>query len=97
MGRGRIDPTMKDRHTTQKGTTMVEGQKGSGDDVERGRLALPCDMPFEKYRTHVPLVLHDRTEIRVLERNLARAEKLRGEIAAKVAKSIAAGITNPSA
>ena len=32
--------------------------------MERGRLALPCDpspMPFEKYRSHVPLVLHDRT------------------------------------
>ena len=43
---------------------MVEGQKGSGDDVERGHLALPCDpspMPFDKYRSHVPLVLHDRT------------------------------------
>ena len=43
---------------------MAEGQKGSGDDVERGRLALPCDpspMPFDKYRSHVPLVLHDRT------------------------------------
>ena len=43
---------------------MVEGQKGSGDDMERGRLALPCDpspMPFDKYRSHVPLVLHDRT------------------------------------
>ncbi len=43
---------------------MVEGQKGSGGDVERGHLALPCDpspMPFDKYRSHVPLVLHDRT------------------------------------
>ena len=43
---------------------MAEGQKGSGDDVERGRLALPCDpspMPFGKYRSHVPLVLRDRT------------------------------------
>jgi 2-isopropylmalate synthase len=43
---------------------MVDGQKGSGDDMERGRLALPCDpspMPFDKYRSHVPLVLHDRT------------------------------------
>ena len=32
--------------------------------MERGRLALPCDpspMPFGKYRSHVPLVLHDRT------------------------------------
>ena len=32
--------------------------------MERGRLALPCDpspMPFDKYRSHVPLVLHDRT------------------------------------
>ena len=43
---------------------MGEGQKGSGDDVERGHLILPCDpspMPFGKYRSHVPLVLHDRT------------------------------------
>jgi 2-isopropylmalate synthase len=43
---------------------MAEGRKGSGDDVERGRLALPCDpspMAFDKYRSHVPLVLHDRT------------------------------------
>src|SRR5271155_386569 len=43
---------------------MVEGQRGSGDDMERGHLALPCDpspMPFDKYRSHVPLVLHDRT------------------------------------
>ena len=43
---------------------MGEGQKGSGDDMERGRLALPCDpspMPFEKYRSYVPLVLPDRT------------------------------------
>ena len=43
---------------------MVEGQKGSGGDVERGHLALPCDpspMPFGKYRSHVPLVLSDRT------------------------------------
>ena len=43
---------------------MVEGQKGSGGDVERGHLALPCDpspMPFDKYRSHVPLVLPDRT------------------------------------
>ena len=43
---------------------MAKGQKGSGDDVERGRLALPCDpspMAFDKYRSHVPLVLHDRT------------------------------------
>ena len=32
--------------------------------MERGHLALPCDpspMPFGKYRSHVPLVLHDRT------------------------------------
>jgi 2-isopropylmalate synthase len=32
--------------------------------MERGRLALPCDpspMPFDKYRSHVPLVLEDRT------------------------------------
>ena len=43
---------------------MVEGQKGSGHDMERGRLALPCDpspMPFGQYRSHVPLVLEDRT------------------------------------
>ena len=43
---------------------MATGQKGSGDDGERGRLALPCDpspMPFDKYRSHVPLVLADRT------------------------------------
>ena len=43
---------------------MAEGQRGSGDDMERGHLALPCDpspMPFGKYRSHVPLVLHDRT------------------------------------
>ncbi len=39
---------------------MAEGQ----NDMERGHLALPCDpspMPFGKYRSHVPLVLHDRT------------------------------------
>src|ERR1700691_1340061 len=43
---------------------MAEAQRGSGDDMERGHLALPCDpssMPFDKYRSHVPLVLHDRT------------------------------------
>jgi 2-isopropylmalate synthase len=43
---------------------MAKEQKGSGDDIERGRLALPCDpspMPFDKYRSHVPLVLGDRT------------------------------------
>ncbi len=43
---------------------MTKGQRGSGDDMERGHLALPCDpspMPFGKYRSHVPLVLHDRT------------------------------------
>src|SRR5271166_6063985 len=43
---------------------MATGQKGSGDDGERGRLALPCDpspMHFDKYRSHVPLVLQDRT------------------------------------
>ena len=42
---------------------MATGQKGSGDDGERGRLALPCDpspMHFDKYRSHVPLVLSDR-------------------------------------
>jgi len=43
---------------------METERKGSGDDGERGRLALPCDpspMPFGKYRSHVPLVLSDRT------------------------------------
>jgi 2-isopropylmalate synthase len=43
---------------------MPKEQRGSGDDLERGRLALPCDvspMPFDKYRSHVPLVLSDRT------------------------------------
>jgi 2-isopropylmalate synthase len=43
---------------------MVKGQKGIGDDVERAHLALPCDpspMPFGRYASHVPLVLHDRT------------------------------------
>jgi 2-isopropylmalate synthase len=43
---------------------MTTTQKGSGDDGERGRLALPCDpspMHFDKYRSHVPLVLKDRT------------------------------------
>ncbi len=43
---------------------MTEERKGNGDDVERGRLALPCDpspMPFDKYHSNVPLVLHDRT------------------------------------
>jgi 2-isopropylmalate synthase len=43
---------------------MATAQKGSGDDMERGRLALPCDpspMHFDKYRSHVPLVLTDRT------------------------------------
>jgi len=43
---------------------MAEGQKGSGDGVERGHLTLPEDrspMPAGKYRSHVPLVLHDRT------------------------------------
>src|SRR5580704_16582936 len=43
---------------------MATEQKGSGVDTERGRLALPCDpspMPFGKYRSHVPLVLEDRT------------------------------------
>src|ERR1700734_385529 len=42
---------------------MATERKGSGDDGERGRLALPCDpspMPFGKYRSHVPLVLRDR-------------------------------------
>src|SRR5271154_3162891 len=51
--------------TDKKGKKpMAEGQKGSGDDMERGHLALPCDpspMPFDKYRSQVPLVLHDRT------------------------------------
>ena len=43
---------------------MTTTQRGSGDDGERGRLALPCDpspMHFDKYRSHVPLVLRDRT------------------------------------
>lgn len=43
---------------------MTGERKGSGDGGERGRLALPCDpspMHFEKYRSHVPLVLRDRT------------------------------------
>ncbi|HEY3844628.1 MAG TPA: 2-isopropylmalate synthase [Acidimicrobiales bacterium] len=43
---------------------MTKEQRGSGDDMERGHLALPCDpspMPFGRYRSHVPLVLHDRT------------------------------------
>ena len=43
---------------------MATEQRGSGDDKERGRLALPCDpspMHFDKYRSHVPLVLADRT------------------------------------
>jgi len=43
---------------------MAEGQKGSGDGVERGHLTLSGErspMPSGKYRSHVPLVLHDRT------------------------------------
>jgi 2-isopropylmalate synthase len=43
---------------------MAKDQRGSGDDVGRGRLALPCDpspMPVDKYRSHVPLALGDRT------------------------------------
>ncbi len=43
---------------------MAEGRKGSGDGMGRGHLALPCDpspMAFGKYRSHVPLVLGDRT------------------------------------
>ncbi len=43
---------------------MTTTQGGSGHDMERGRLSLPCDvspMPFDKYRSHVPLVLGDRT------------------------------------
>ncbi len=41
---------------------MAIEHEGSGDDMQRGRLALPCDpMPFDKYRSHVPLVLSDRT------------------------------------
>ncbi len=43
---------------------MATEQRGNGDDMARGRLALPCDpssMPFDKYRSHVPLVLKDRT------------------------------------
>jgi 2-isopropylmalate synthase len=46
-------------------TPMETHRKGSGDDnMERGHLALPCDpspMPFDKYRSQVPLVLGDRT------------------------------------
>jgi 2-isopropylmalate synthase len=36
----------------------------TGGGAEQARLALPCDpspMPFGKYRSHVPLVLHDRS------------------------------------
>src|ERR1700722_1791093 len=43
---------------------MATEQKGRGDGMERGHLALPCDrspMHFDKYRSHVPLVLPDRT------------------------------------
>jgi 2-isopropylmalate synthase len=43
---------------------MAQARKGSGGIVERGRLALPCDpspMAFDRYRSHVPLVLRDRT------------------------------------
>jgi 2-isopropylmalate synthase len=43
---------------------MATDQRGSGDETDRGRLALPCDpspMPIDKYRSHVPLVLEDRT------------------------------------
>src|ERR1035438_6168795 len=43
---------------------MGTAQRGSGDDMERGRLALPCDpspMQFDKHSSHVPLVLTDRT------------------------------------
>jgi 2-isopropylmalate synthase len=43
---------------------MTEGHRGSGDVTERGHLALPCDpspMPFDRYRSQVPLVLSDRT------------------------------------
>ena len=43
---------------------MATEQRGSGDDGGAGRLALPCDpspMPFDNYRSHVPLVLADRT------------------------------------
>jgi 2-isopropylmalate synthase len=43
---------------------MATERRGSGDDGDRGRLALPCDpspMHFDKYRSHVPLVLTDRT------------------------------------
>src|ERR1700679_883972 len=48
----------------RKGRDMATEQRGSGDDIERGRLSLPCDpspMPFDKYTSHVPLVLGDRT------------------------------------
>jgi 2-isopropylmalate synthase len=43
---------------------MATTRRGTGDDMERGRLTLPCDpspMHFDKYRSHVPLVLSDRT------------------------------------
>ncbi|HEX3794941.1 MAG TPA: 2-isopropylmalate synthase [Acidimicrobiales bacterium] len=43
---------------------MATEQRGVGDDMERGHLALPCDpspMPFDKYHSNVPLVLGDRT------------------------------------
>ena len=53
----------------------TEAQKGEGgnvhkhtDNTDRGHqaLAMPCDpmaspMPWQKYRSHVPLQLHDRT------------------------------------
>ena len=60
-----VGPARQPKNKEEEGKTpMAEGQKGSGGDVERGRLTLPCDpspMPFGKYRSHVPLVLHDRT------------------------------------
>ncbi len=38
--------------------------RAAGVDGRAGRLALPCDpspMPFDRYRSHVPMVLGDRT------------------------------------
>src|ERR1700722_2126537 len=43
---------------------MAMEEKGSGGNGAWGRLALPCDpspIHFDKYRSHVPLVLADRT------------------------------------
>ncbi len=43
---------------------MSAAQKGTSDNVEQARLALPCDpspMAFDKYVSHRPIELHDRT------------------------------------